>query len=126
MNSSGTKRKPHNIRMTDDLSKKIDKFAKDNSIKRSDAVEELVQLGLDADLCGVESSITQSKKIARSLDMISSLIRKSIQSADTASALTFYAQIERGLVSIDQFQKMYPKAQKLAEEEIQKLKKKTD
>jgi len=123
MNSSGTKRKPHNIRMTDDLSKKIDKFAKDNSIKRSDAVEELVQLGLDADLCGVESSVAQSKKISRSLDMISALIRESIRSTDTSCALTFYAQIERGLVSIDQFKKMYPKAQNLADGEIQKLKK---
>jgi len=126
MVSRSIKRTPHNIRMTDGINKKINKFAKDNTISRSDAVEELIQLGLDADLCGVESSITQSKKIARSLDMISSLIRQSIQSTDTACALTFYAQIQRGLVTIDQFTTIFPLAQKLADEQIVKMKKKTD
>ena len=123
MDSSDTKRNPHNIRMTDALHKKIKKFAKDNSTNISGAVDELIQLGLDANLCGVESSISQSKKISRSLDMISSLLRESIKSSDTACALTFYSQIQRGLVTVDQFSKIFPLAQKLADKEIAKLKK---
>jgi len=127
MHASSTKRKPRNINMTDGLLKMIDKFKKDNAlVSRSDAVEQLIILGLDADTCGIESSIIQSKRLTKAIDNVASLVRESIRSADTASALSFYAQIERGIVSIEQFTEIYPKAKKLAIGEIAKLKKKTD
>jgi len=123
MPSSDTSKKRVNLRLDHKLVNRVDNFAMQNSISRSKAIDELLSLGLDGEIAGVESILSIQSKLARDLQSMRGLIAASIDAADTSSALSLVLQIQSGNLNPDQVSDIFLKSRKIAKTKIKKMKK---
>jgi len=123
MPATATNTKRVNLRLDSKLVDRIDNFAVQNSISRTKAFEELVQLGLDSELAGVESILSIQNKLTRDLQSIRGLVAAAIDASDTACALNLVLQIRSGELEPDQVSDLFQKARKIAKSKIKQMKK---
>jgi len=123
MPSSATSNKRVNLRLDPKLVLRVDNFASQNSISRTKAIEEILRIGLDSDLAGVESILSIQSKLSRDLQSMRGLIAASIDASDTSSALSLIHQVGAQIATPDQLSSVFQKARKLAKTQIKQLKK---
>jgi|GEM_PF-7056535 len=123
MPTSDTNKKRVGLRLDLKLVARIENFRKRNSISFQKAAEELLDLGLDAEMSGVESVLNVQQKLSRDLHSIRGLIAAAIDAADTSSALSLIHQIQAGVTTPDQLSAVFKKSRKLAKTQIKQLKK---
>jgi len=123
MPSSDTSKQRVNLRLDQKLVNRVDNFASQNSTSRSKAIDELLNLGLDGELAGVESILSIQSKLTRDLQSLRGLVAASIDASDTASALSLIHQIQAGVTTPDQLSAVFQKSRKLAKTKIKQLKK---
>jgi len=121
--SSDTQTKRVNLRLDQKLVNRVDSFSSQNSISRTKAIDELIQLGLDSELAGIESSLAIQQKLSRDLQSLRGLVAAAIDAADTSSALSLVLQLQSGQLKPEQVSDIFSKARKIAKTKIKQLKK---
>lgn len=112
-----------NLSLCTQTVQRIDALASTYSISRTAAFEQLIQLGLDADEAGIDTSIAIQSKIKNELNGLRGLIAAAIDAADTASSTALLLAFQTGQIEADAIANTYTKARRYTKENIKQLKK---
>ena len=75
------------LRLPVELVKRVDEFASRAYCSRTAAVAELLGLGLDGSLAGLESAMAMQSKLKRELESLRVLVATVMRSADTSTGM---------------------------------------
>lgn len=112
-----------NLTLCTQTVQRIDTLASAYSMSRTAAFEQLIQLGLDSDAAGIDTSIAIQSKIKNELNGLRGLIAAAIDAADTAASTSLLLAFQTGQIEADQIANTYSKARRYTRENIKQLKK---
>ncbi|HKI62007.1 MAG TPA: hypothetical protein VKA31_06915 [Mariprofundaceae bacterium] len=112
-----------NLRLPSDVVRRVDEFASRSCISRTQAVTELLHLGLDGELAGLESCLQIQAQLHRELQSLRGLVVAVMDSSDTACALTLMQMVGSGVIPSAEAANRYRSARQQAMQQIRQLKK---
>jgi len=112
-----------NLRLSVDLLKRIDSWARSASVSRSKAIEELARIGLDADTSGLESSLGMQQQLRKDIASLRALTAESVTASDTTAALQILAMAKSNMIDTDKMIGSFVSARRMAREQLKKAKK---
>lgn len=122
MQNDGTKR--CNLNLQKKTIRGVDAFASTYSLSRTRAIEELLKLGMDAEISGIDSTLAMQSKIKHELDRLCGLVATTRLCADAAASISILIGFKNGdLKTPADAHELYIAARKFASNELQKMKK---